>query len=732
LTASRFVFDIESTGLDPFVDVILCVGFATQAGFATILPLLQQFRKAIWSAAELALIEEELGLLFEAASERTPGSTLCVDGQHVKFDSKFIRRRTGIYDLRVGDDTMVQHHLLDENKPHNLTYMLQWELGWDKYDAMNYPYYEKGKFKPELIPNEILWRYCGYDCDGTLQLRDRFTPRIAKQRLEVPYAAERDLIAPITDMEYRGVRIDLPRLRKVAVEYAQKVAEAEATLRKAAGKYLSPQMEEEYQGKLLSWKKARHRWMGEAAAREKAYEAALAHWEATNEAQLEMWEDEGRPKGKKPKSTGKPRKPRIRKEPEKPKPWTPADFTPGAPKDIARLLEAAGANLEKQTTSGLVSTDAAVLAALALRKGPAGRIAQAVRDLREYRTNKSKNLDGPPEDKGQGGLVAHVSAGGRIHTSYNMTNAVTGRLSSSDPQLHNIPRLGPFRGLFVPDNDDCVILAADYAKEELCVLAWMAEDEVMAHELINGIDLHTHMAVTVQLWRMPTDEEFRRIGPTIPKNSRAIAKGVNFGVPYGRTAYGIVEAKDNQDAFPIDMPREDRLTVVENVLEMYFRKYQGVARWREQWISRAMRAGFCRTHDGRIRHVSPGVAWVNSPEAADTWKLRRERGDIGRMLVNFPIQGYSNYILQVATRRCYNGMRDREQRVPGLRSIMTIHDALNFSCPRKYVDDAIPKIKGWMERTLPADRRHRYEIPLKVDITVQERWGTEYEKETKK
>lgn len=729
-----FVLDLETTSLDAHTGSILCIGFCYRKGHATILPLRQQHNQPIWSHYEL---EQILNALTEAlihATEETPDVE--VWGQNIKFDVQWMRKLLGLVNFNVRDDTMLLHHVVDENKPHNLTFMCQWYLKWDKYDAMNYPYYEGGEFKAELVPNNIMWRYCGFDCDGTFQLREILRAKMLASQLQVVYGKELDLVNPLADAEYRGVRVDVEELRIAAKEYGKKVEETQGKLVRFAERYLVDLKAVEHNRALLEWKKVKHRWRGEHEAKEKHYEEAMVAWENEHKAQLEMWEEDlsgwklAAPadrgdKPRKPKSTGKPRRPRIVKEPTKPQPWNPAEnFNPASSRDLAELLKATGGRLDKETTTGLPSTDAVVLAKLATKKNAAGRVAQLIRDLRNYQNNKSKNLDGKPEENGAGGLMRYVSPQGRCHTSYNVTRAVSGRLSSSDPNLQNVPRIGPFRGLFKADSDDHVFLAVDYEKIELCVLAWLSSDPIMSEELIAGKDLHTRMAVTVKLWHLPTEAEYQELKPTITKNQRVIAKGVNFGVPYGRSAYGIVESKENQDAFPVDMDRDERIRMVEDVLEMYWTKYNGVKVWRDGWVKLLHKHGHVKTTDGRIRHMDPGLAWLASPMAKATYKYRMELGDLERAAVNFPIQGFANSILQAATRRVYNGIKTKV--TPTLRIMMTIHDALNFSVHRRYVEEAEHYIPIWMNTVLPAGRKNKYELPMKVEVLRQAKWGEEY------
>jgi DNA polymerase-1 len=214
-------------------------------------------------------------------------------------------------------------------------------------------------------------------------------------------------------------------------------------------------------------------------------------------------------------------------------------FNPNSPVQLANLLKAVGATLTRKTPAGNASTNKFVLEALSLQKTKAGTIARDIRKLRKLEGYITKNLDGTDGDEG---FIQHMEDGDRFHPNYNIHIARTGRQSADDPPVQTLPRTGAIRTILVPDTPDHVILSADYEKVELCVLSWLANEEIMINELASDVDLHTRMAVVARLMREPTDEEWERIAPLIGKDERSVAKGANFGIPYGRGAYAIAEA----------------------------------------------------------------------------------------------------------------------------------------------------------------------------------------------
>lgn len=641
-----FVVDLETAGsparpqeaLDPHRAKIMCAGFCYRDGHATILPFYRQNLKPYWTPRERnEIIEEFTGLLEHAK----------LYGQNIKFDIKHLRKLTGLVDYKIGFDTMIAHHVVDENKPHNLTFLCQWYLRWWKYDsALDQFKFSKGKktmFRVDLVPDQMLWNYCGYDVDGTWRLRRKLIPLINEEKVAKPFRVELDLTVPLADVEFRGLQGDRARLLQLSAVYRKQSAAIVKKLQTSAVKLLG-----------------------------------------------------------------------VRKVKGKIEP-----FNPNSPKQLTELLKTAGADLRKTTKGGSLAVDKYVLAALALKKNKAGTIAKNVQELRRLGKYISTYLDGKDGDEG---FLQYMGEGDRWHPTYNITNARTPRLSADDPAIQTVPRLMVLRSMVIPDNEECMLIAVDYEKIELCVMSWLANDEVMVQELLDRVDLHTKMGVTARLMRNPTDEEFKRIAPMISKDERAVAKGVNFGIPYGRGAYAIAEA--NPDAFPGTMPKNERTETVQKVINAFFEKYWGITEYRERVVQRLEDNGQLREYMfHRLRRL-PAVDWYNSKWGMDTDRRDADFGHLKREALNFEIQALATQILNMKTKVVYDGIQ--KVRIPGLRINQSLHDALMFNCNRAYTDEAVHHITEWMETSLPKDRRHKFEMPLKVEALVQNYWGEEY------
>jgi DNA polymerase-1 len=292
--------------------------------------------------------------------------------------------------------------------------------------------------------------------------------------------------------------------------------------------------------------------------------------------------------------------------------------------------------------------------------------------------------------------------------------------------------MGPVRSFFIPDvpkfggEPDHVYLTVDYDKIELRVMCWESNDPVMYRELTSGIDLHTHMAVVMRLKRMPTPEEFASISLLIDKGTeRALAKAVNFGIPYGRSAAGIVDAKENAEIFPLGMDRRTRIKKVQKVIDLWWKKYRKIKEWSDQTIwEMKKRDGLVVDSLGRKRRLD-GYKWLTTKYGRGIDRFRLEMEEMERQAVNFKVQSRASAELHRATRRVHDGMK--KIRIPTLRVVMSVHDELVFCVHRNWVDDAEHHIPVWMNTVLRKAPGHKYELPLRVNVDRERAYGQKYE-----
>jgi len=349
-------------------------------------------------------------------------------------------------------------------------------------------------------------------------------------------------------------------------------------------------------------------------------------------------------------------------------------FNVNSPKQLGRILfEKLHLPVQKKTKKKTgYSTDVEVLTTLAgIHKLPA-----AVLEHRSLSKLKSTYVDALFE------LINPDT--GRIHTSYNQAVTATGRLSSSNPNLQNIPirteEGRKIRQAFIP-KPGCVFLSADYSQIELRILAHCSNDPILIQAFRDGEDIHTRTA----------SEVFRADPMMITPELRRQAKAVNFGIIYGMGPYSL--SKDL--GISVKMAR----TYIDN----YFRRYSGVKAFIERTIETARREGKTSTELGRIR-VIPNI---NS-------KNKNVRAFAERIAVNTHIQGTAADLIKLAMIRM-----DSEIEKRGLESAMllTVHDELVFEVPKDELDAMKELVRGVMENIWPL------RVPLVVNIALGRDWA---------
>lgn len=276
------------------------------------------------------------------------------------------------------------------------------------------------------------------------------------------------------------------------------------------------------------------------------------------------------------------------------------------------------------------------------------------------------------------------SATGRVHTSFNQTIAATGRLSSSDPNLQNIPirtELGrEIRKAFVADEGH-VLVAVDYSQIELRVVAHLSDDRAMIDTFANGGDIHRTTASFI--FDVPADE--------VTTDMRRKAKEVNFGVLYGMGAYGLAQ----RTGISQSEARE--------FIEKYFSRYPKMREYTKGLIEYAREKGYVETLFGRRRYlpdIESGVAMVR--KAAE------------RAAVNLPVQGTSADIIKMAMIRAYETILKEHKDV---RMLLQVHDELVFEVPEEKVKEVSEEIKNCMENIT------KLKVPLDVEVKTGPSWG---------
>jgi DNA polymerase I len=328
-------------------------------------------------------------------------------------------------------------------------------------------------------------------------------------------------------------------------------------------------------------------------------------------------------------------------------------------------------HLPGRKVHGKYSTEASVLEEL--------RGYDIVNDILEYRTLiklKSTYIDALPC------LINPMT--NRLHTTFNQTRTTTGRLSSSEPNLQNIPVRGELgreiRRAFIAA-PDTILLAGDYSQIDLRVLAHLSQDESLLSAFREDKDIHA--ATASQLFGI----DITNVKPDM----RRLAKTVNFGVIYGMSEFGLEQATE--------LSRQE----AGRFIAAYFEKYPGVRRYLDNTRDQAHRDGYVQTILGHRRYV---------PEVNSANRMVRESAE--RMAINMPVQGTSSDIIKVAMVNLYKEILQR-----GLKSrmLLQVHDELIFEVPHNEVEEMTRLVRERMSSAIHLD------VPLKVDIKSGLNWG---------
>ncbi len=342
------------------------------------------------------------------------------------------------------------------------------------------------------------------------------------------------------------------------------------------------------------------------------------------------------------------------------------EFNIDSPKQLAHVLfDVVGLTPLKKNQRGY-STDASVLKELS----KVHDLPDLVLRYRELAKIKSTYIDALPRMR---------AGDGRVHTQFNETVTTTGRLSSSDPNLQNIPVRTEFgrriRSCFVPLHEGSRFLSADYSQIELRLLAHLSGDEHLIAAFESGEDFHASTAAHV--FGVPVEE--------VTSELRSRAKAVNFGIVYGQQAYGLSQS--------LDIPFGE----AKDMIDRYFEAYPGVRSYLDETVSQAKENGYAVTMFGRKRHI---------PELRS--RNAQQRGFGERTAMNHPMQGSAADIIKMAMNEVMRRLRDQ-----GLEAelLLQVHDELDFSVPEDEVERLTDLVREVMEGVV------RLKVPLVVDVS---------------
>lgn len=326
----------------------------------------------------------------------------------------------------------------------------------------------------------------------------------------------------------------------------------------------------------------------------------------------------------------------------------------------------------KKTPGGAPSTNEEVLAELALDY-PLPKVILEYRGLAKLKTTYTDKLPL---------MINPVS--GRVHTSYHQAVTATGRLSSSDPNLQNIPVRNEegrrIRQAFIAP-EGYRIVAADYSQIELRIMAHLSQDEGLLKAFAEGKDIHR--ATASEVFGVPLDK--------VTGEQRRSAKAINFGLIYGMSAFGL--------ARQLGIPRGE----AQRYMDLYFERYPGVLDYMERTRQQASEQGYVSTLDGRRLYL---------PDVRSSNAMRRKAAE--RAAINAPMQGTAADIIKRAMIEVDAWLQGQEK--PLVRAIMQVHDELVFEVHESVIEEASQRIRQLMEGSMTLT------VPLKVDVGVGMNW----------
>jgi len=700
------VFDTETTGFDFLHDRILCYSFSWKENTAVVLPLLGYKEALIWT-------EKELTEINTALKEIYADPTVTWIAQNISFDAKFLK--TAKIEI-VGpiEDTMQLQTLCDENAADlkGLKAMADFYTDMGNYDApldeckiqlkiakrkelqaaqksrkdrikeltkmlkmaddtttieidqdiavLEGELEDLSKISKNItyadIPTDILWPYAAMDADATMRVFNVLTEKL---RVEANIHAHSHNCRPLTKMvryykrmvmrlrkvldamEYRGAKVNIGYLKELDKKYSKKLVELEQSL-------LNMDEVTETCKKLLkkSQKKAEERY--------KKLKTVIDFAAGTTD--------------KAPKFTQKTYGVHYGK---------PIPFNLNS-HDHLRILLFDVLGLvhpfpEKKGKAGL-STDKEVLEALE-DAHPCVKALQENRKLSKL--HKTYVL----------GQMKRADASDRVHTNFNQHIAVTGRLTSSDPNLQNIPRANKdIKKAFVPTEDGWYIVQMDYAQAEFRMWAELSNDTVMINDIKSGMDIHR--ATAAQFWGIPESE--------VSKEQRSAAKFVVFGLMYGRGAESVA--------------KQVKITTgeAEAIIEQFFAKYPIASAWLRMTKRFAEGRGFSPGYFGRVRRL---------PYARVKHVDRQKWGEAMRQAVNAPIQGGAADLTGIAMIKIYSELQAHPEWNAHL--ILTVHDSIILEVHK----DSLSSVMEMCHQKM-TENVDNMSVPMGADIEVGSNWGT--------
>lgn len=586
-TEPEIAVDLETTDLNWLTSQIISIGFCWKERTGWTLPLLntkkteEEAITRFWDDATFLTIYGRLKKVMALPSKKILHNS--------KFDLKHLSYN-GIIVNNAYFDTMLAHHLLDENAEnlHGLkdcAWVYTDMGGYDKEVSDFFAANKKLKRQYIMLPFNILTKYNAADADCTFRLFKKFEPLLAPQGL---LRLQKQIVNPMRDVllqtELVGVQVDTTYIEKLRQEYTKKKGELEEQIFKITG-----------------------------------------------------------------------------------------EFNINSAKELRKILfEDNDFKTDKVTKKGALSTAKDTLKEIALNY-PKADVPKLLLSYRETTKMLSTFIDG---------LSEWLDKDGRIHSTYKQHGTVTGRLSSAEPNLQNIPRDSTIRGIFIAKTG-CELIEADYGQAEFRFWAHYSQDPQMNNDIASGKDIHKMTAASA--FGVPYD--------MVTKKQRQDAKAIVFGLMYGRGTWSVAQQ--------LGISEEE----AEKVVQIFFGRYPRAKAWLKNQVYFARQNGYVINHFGRIRRL-PGI---NSSDEI-------VRSEAERQAKNSPIQSGASDMTCIASIRIKKELEKR-----GLKGqlVLTVHDSVIYEVPNEEVSETLKIVKTEIERPIEG-----ISTPMMAEVKKGLRWGS--------
>lgn len=623
-------------------------------------------------------------------------------GQNLKYDLEVLRN----YEVRLDGpmwDTMIAHYLIQPELRHNMDYMAETMLNYQKIHTEEL-IGKKGKNQLSFkdLPPKKVYEYACEDADITLQLKNKLEPELRNKKCEeLFYNIEMPLMQVLAEMEINGVCIDADSLKETSKIFASRLKKAEKEIYEIAGEEFNISSPKQV-GNILfgkmkiidnpkktkSWQyvtnekeleeiKESHPIVGKILEYRKLNSILTERTKkkATIEQMPDLFgfnivQEENNNSTKQSHLEISKLMNQLEKEIYE---LAGEKFKIMSPKNVGTILFDKMKIIDnpKKTETWQYVTSEEILQQL---KGK-HKIVEKILNYRETEKLVGTYVEALPA------LVNKRT--GHIHTSFNQTITATGRLSSSNPNLQNIPVRGEdgkeIRKVFVPE-PGCLFFSADYSQIELRVMAHLSGDENMINVFKDAKDLHAATAATI----------YKKNINEVTRDERTKSKRANFGIIYGITAFGLAER--------LDISREESKQLIEG----FFETFPKVKNYMDKAIEEARQNEYVETLFGRRRYLKD----INSQNAT-------VRGFAERNAINAPIQGTAADIIKVAMIRIFQRFKAENIRS---KMILQVHDELNFS--------VYPDEKEKVEQIVIEEMQNAIEmkVPLIADCGFGNNW----------